>query len=358
MVVDPLFYVEQIVFFVAGAIFTMVFLHAWLTEREFEQTIIIYHKILPSIVDDNCCEHTLTRLFPASEATCDGEGAPNNKRACKCLRRDKPMSARGVVARCLCFSAALFTIYFLDPDGALGIYSVSVSYSLLYITTVVVILSVAAGVYMYISVIYGRNLAVKAPREIKYLFLGCNSLLSVAEIVLAVIGAARDDISFLGLVSEILFPIQELAVFVLWNWALFKLVLIVNRKRIRGSKTKERNAIATRKIWYLRLASCVVTPVAVLYQIGVYDSSWGWLVSYGQPLPRRLEFSFLRCLAPLSMIAVYGFMLYAISKPKLPDMASSSDHEAEKADAEAAHAPSPMPPATRTDEQPNCNDHQ
>jgi len=176
------------------------------------------------------------------------------------------------------------------------------------------LLSVVAALYTYIMFFYMQNTSSTPPKWMKDAFLWFNILMAAVQIITTVVAAATNELFFLGLNSQILFPLHQFTVCVVWNLALHKL----HEAIVNSCPDPQMYGAVLRRTWYLRLVANVFTPSIIVYEEGLLDNTTDWLTAgWGRPLPEANAnvWLFVTFLSPVTKIVVHSALYWALHKP-------------------------------------------
>jgi len=272
-VVDPIFYVTHVLFFVWGAV------------------------LLGFFVKDLIAEVLL-----------------NGWRTPRCL---------WVV--CLCMSSTVYVLLQLDPRGILGLYSPAALKLIEWCVVLSVLQSFAFTGYMYLIAIYQRNLSPVPPLLRNY-WLAFNLALTLLHVILSLIGSLADNLFWFGVDSCVL-VVHEFSQILVLNVCICGLARYLQRlTQQQGSIGMSTNfSHALRKMLFVRVGSIVIFVIVVLYQVLGPD---GTLVRVSTPYMPILKynsttFSFSNIVGIFLIAVLHVLLLYMLRRPQAKSQRTS-----------------------------------
>jgi len=169
---------------------------------------------------------------------------------------------------CLCFSSTVFAILHLDPRGILGMYPPAAIVILEWSVILSVLNSFAFSAYMYLIAIYQRNMT-SVPACLRNYWLVFNVAFFILHIVLSATGAILGNMFWFG-VDGFALVVHELSHILVLNVCICKLArylqhLTQERKTLGATETDFSSAL--RKMMYVRVGSIFFFLLAFLYEI-------------------------------------------------------------------------------------------
>jgi hypothetical protein len=234
-------------------------------------------------------------------------------------------TARAVWSYCLFASSTVFVITYLDPRTLLGLYSVHVVNVLVWFEVLTLSQSIAFAAYMYLSALYRRNVG-SVPPLLRGSYLWFNIGCSLAHAVLSLVGAATDNMFWLG-VSELFLVVQETVIILVLHVSLCKLA------RYLQSLTQAQTAVGAkfidfkdvlRKMCWVRVSTIIFYLFACIYEIALPGQAMDRLSKPHTPFSiDNSSFQIIFLASPLMVCILHCIILYMMLRPQSKSEKSS-----------------------------------